>query len=67
MARAIEQLNELTRLGVAEGVESEAQRAFLGASGCQVLQGYLLGRPADAAQIEADLEHAASRRRDTSA
>jgi diguanylate cyclase (GGDEF)-like protein len=30
---------------VAEGVETEAQRQFLHDSGCQVLQGYLLGRP----------------------
>ncbi len=30
---------------VAEGVETDAQRQFLHQSGCQVLQGYLLGRP----------------------
>jgi EAL domain-containing protein (putative c-di-GMP-specific phosphodiesterase class I) len=30
---------------VAEGVETDAQRQFLHHSGCQVLQGYLLGRP----------------------
>lgn len=30
---------------VAEGVELEAQRAFLVAAGCDVLQGYLFGRP----------------------
>ena len=30
---------------VAEGVETDAQRQFLQDSGCQVLQGYLLGRP----------------------
>ncbi|QBE61825.1 GGDEF and EAL domain-containing protein [Pseudoduganella lutea] len=30
---------------VAEGVEHEAQRAFLVDSGCNTLQGYLLGRP----------------------
>jgi diguanylate cyclase (GGDEF)-like protein/PAS domain S-box-containing protein len=30
---------------VAEGVENEAQRAFLVAGGCGTLQGYLLGRP----------------------
>jgi EAL domain-containing protein (putative c-di-GMP-specific phosphodiesterase class I) len=30
---------------VAEGVETEAQRAFLRDSGCSVLQGYLIARP----------------------
>ena len=31
---------------VAEGVETEAQRALLGRLGCDALQGYLTGRPA---------------------
>ena len=30
---------------VAEGVESDAQAAYLRAHGCDVLQGYLYGRP----------------------
>jgi len=30
---------------LAEGVETEAQRDFLTASGCQVFQGYLFGKP----------------------
>jgi len=30
---------------VAEGVETEQQRAFLAEKGCQVFQGYLFGRP----------------------
>jgi EAL domain-containing protein (putative c-di-GMP-specific phosphodiesterase class I) len=30
---------------VAEGVENEAQYALLRASGCDEVQGYLLGRP----------------------
>ncbi|HZN99821.1 MAG TPA: PAS domain S-box protein [Burkholderiales bacterium] len=33
---------------VAEGVETEAQRAFLKSCGCDFIQGYLVGRPADA-------------------
>ncbi len=33
---------------VAEGVETEAQRAMLGEMGCPVGQGYLFGRPTDA-------------------
>ena len=37
---------------VAEGVENEAQRAFLVARGCPLAQGYLLGRPMPAAEIE---------------
>ena len=30
---------------VAEGVETEAQRAFLAGEGCDAIQGYLVGRP----------------------
>ena len=30
---------------VAEGVETEAQRAFLAAEGCDAIQGFLVGRP----------------------
>ncbi|MDP2005632.1 MAG: EAL domain-containing protein [Rubrivivax sp.] len=30
---------------IAEGVETEAQRAFLAAAGCRQFQGYLFGRP----------------------
>jgi EAL domain-containing protein (putative c-di-GMP-specific phosphodiesterase class I) len=32
---------------VAEGVETDAQRAFLTSCGCDFIQGYLVGRPAD--------------------
>ena len=32
---------------VAEGVETEAQRDFLDQLGCDLLQGYHLGRPMD--------------------
>jgi diguanylate cyclase (GGDEF)-like protein len=37
---------------VAEGVETEAQRSFLVRNGCDIAQGYLLGRPAAPADIE---------------
>ena len=37
---------------VAEGVESEAQRAFLASSGCTTWQGYLFSEPVEAAAFE---------------
>ncbi len=43
------------RLGltvIAEGVEDEVQERFLRGEHCQVLQGYLVGRPVAAAEIE---------------
>ncbi|MCF8168390.1 MAG: EAL domain-containing protein [Rhodoferax sp.] len=36
---------------VAEGVENEEQFAFLKGSGCNLIQGYLLGRPMSAAAV----------------
>jgi len=38
---------------VAEGVETEAQQAFLTQLGCNTLQGYLLGKPVTAQAVEA--------------
>jgi EAL domain-containing protein (putative c-di-GMP-specific phosphodiesterase class I) len=38
---------------IAEGVESEAQRAFLAANNCLAYQGYLFSRPLPLAQFEA--------------
>jgi diguanylate cyclase len=37
---------------VAEGVETEAQREYLSALGCERLQGFLFGRPSDARELE---------------
>jgi EAL domain-containing protein (putative c-di-GMP-specific phosphodiesterase class I) len=41
---------------VAEGVETEAQFAFLKAAGCNLIQGYLLGRPMSADGIARQFE-----------
>jgi len=38
---------------VAEGVETEGQREILKSLGCRVMQGFLLGRPAPASEIQA--------------
>jgi EAL domain-containing protein (putative c-di-GMP-specific phosphodiesterase class I) len=43
----------LGRTAVAEGVETEAQRAFLAREGCPLAQGFLLGAPAPAQEVEA--------------
>lgn len=54
LARAIISLAGSLRLRVvAEGVETEDQRAFLEASGCHVGQGYLYGKPMPACELEA--------------
>jgi diguanylate cyclase (GGDEF)-like protein len=42
----------LGRTAVAEGVETEAQRAFLLEQGCPLAQGFLLGRPMPAGEAE---------------
>jgi len=46
IARTVVALGQSLGLSViAEGVESEAQRAFLASQGCLAYQGYLFGRP----------------------
>lgn len=47
--------NSLSMKLVAEGVETLAQADFLAASGCDVGQGYLFGRPIPRAQLEETL------------
>ncbi|MEJ7894563.1 MAG: bifunctional diguanylate cyclase/phosphodiesterase [Solirubrobacteraceae bacterium] len=42
----------LGRIAVAEGVETEAQLAFLAAAGCPLAQGFLLARPLPPAGVE---------------
>jgi diguanylate cyclase (GGDEF)-like protein len=41
----------LERTAVAEGIETEQQRAWLARAGCEFGQGYLLGRPMSAAAL----------------
>jgi EAL domain-containing protein (putative c-di-GMP-specific phosphodiesterase class I) len=44
----IDTAKALGLIAVAEGIETEAQRAFLAACGCPEGQGFLFGRPAPA-------------------
>ena len=41
---------------IAEGVETEAQRAFLAGNGCRLFQGYLFGKPIPIDEFEAALK-----------
>ena len=45
---------------VAEGVETEAQRAYLAERGCTELQGYLFSRPVAPEQLAAQVEVSAA-------
>ena len=57
IARTIVALGQTLGLAViAEGVEVEAQRAFLAEHGCHAYQGYLFSQPLTAPQFEAYLE-----------
>ena len=57
IARTIVALGQILGLSViAEGVEVEAQRAFLAEQGCLTYQGYLFSQPLTAAQFEEYLD-----------
>jgi diguanylate cyclase (GGDEF)-like protein len=61
IVRAILQMARALGLSViAEGVETEAQRQFLLAEGCDQFQGYLYARPLDALSFETRLTSALS-------
>lgn len=60
IARAVIALGRNLSLQVlAEGVETHAQAEFLAATGCDIFQGYLYGKPMTAAQLEAAVQSGA--------
>lgn len=50
---SLEMARALGKRVIAEGVETQEQLAFLGARGCNEIQGYLFGRPEAATKFEA--------------
>ncbi len=59
IVRAIIRLAQSLNLRtIAEGVETVEQLAFLKAEGCDEVQGYLLGRPVPAGQLQTTWQHA---------
>jgi EAL domain-containing protein (putative c-di-GMP-specific phosphodiesterase class I) len=54
--------NALELRTVGEGIETEGQRRALLAAGCELGQGHLLGRPADAGTVVRRLAHEAALR-----
>jgi EAL domain-containing protein (putative c-di-GMP-specific phosphodiesterase class I)/CHASE2 domain-containing sensor protein/GGDEF domain-containing protein len=52
----IDLARRLGKTTVAEGIETEAQRQLLAGMGCDIGQGYLIGRPVPASEIAARIE-----------
>ena len=63
IVRAVIQMARALNLKVvAEGVETQAQAGFLTACGCDILQGYLLGRPKPPTELAAYVKDIPQRR-----
>lgn len=52
MESIIQMVHKLGYESIAEGIESEEQEEYLKEIGCDVIQGYLLGKPLDSEEIE---------------